>query len=104
MIIITGGATMRADNMAAALALGIAHSVRSRGEPGCIAHNCHVDAENGLRIVFVEQWADLAAVKAHFAVPESGAFVRALGAMADEPPQIAIYRAEPVAYPPGGDS
>jgi quinol monooxygenase YgiN len=33
---------------------------------------------NPLRLVFVEQWADRAALSAHFAVPASRDFVRAL--------------------------
>jgi len=41
---------------------------RSRSEPGCISHAVHVDCENPLRLVFFEQWADRAALLAHFAV------------------------------------
>ena len=78
MIIITGSATIRPEHFDAALKLGIEHSARSRAEPGCIAHNCHVDAEDSARIVFVEEWADMAAVKTHFAVLESGEFVAAV--------------------------
>lgn len=96
MIIITGSATIRPEHFDAALKLGIEHSARSRAEPGCIAHNCHIDAENPLRIVFVEEWADMAAVKVHFAVPASGEFVRALGDWADGAPAMKIYAAEEV--------
>lgn len=94
MIIITGGITVRPEHRAEALALGVAHSQRSRAEPGCLAHNCHSDAEDLDRIVFVEEWADMDVVKVHFAVPESGAFVRALGAMADELPVMRIFTAQ----------
>ncbi len=94
MIIITGSASICPEHFDTAIELGIAHSRRSRTEPGCIAHNCHIDAESPLRIVFVEEWEDMAAVAAHFAVPESGIFVRELTAMADEPPQMRIFSAE----------
>ena len=94
MIIITGSATIRPEHFDTALALGIEHSRRSRSEPGCIAHNCHVDAEAPLRIAFVEEWADMAAVAAHFAVPESGNFVRELTALAEGPPEMKIFDAE----------
>lgn len=60
MIIITGSAKIRPEHFEAALRLGVEHSARSRAEPGCIAHSCHVDAENPLRIVFVGGWADMA--------------------------------------------
>ena len=96
MIIITGSAKIRPEHFDAALRLGAEHSARSRAEPGCIAHNCHVDAEDPARIVFVEEWADMAAVKTHFAVPESGEFVRTLGDWAEGAPVMRIYEAEEV--------
>ena len=81
--------------------MGVEHSARSRAEPGCIAHNCHVDAEDPNRIVFVEQWADMAAVKAHFAVPASGEFVRRPGAMAVGQPDIQLFEAIELPSPVG---
>ena len=93
MIIITGSAIIHPEHFAAALALGVEHSARSRAEPGCIAHNCHVDAEDASRIVFVEQWADMAAVKAHFAVPASGEFVQQLGGWAKCAPEMKLFEA-----------
>ena len=97
MIIITGSAVIRPEHLDEALKLGNEHSARSRGEPGCIAHNCHIDAENPRRIVFVEEWADMAAVKTHFAVPASGEFVRTLEAWTDGAPEMKIYDANEVA-------
>ena len=96
MIIITGSAKIRPEHLAEALALGVEHSARSRAEPGCTAHNCHIDAEDPARIVFVEEWVDMAAVKVHFAVPESGEFVRTLGGWAEGAPVMRIYSAEEV--------
>ena len=99
MIVITGSATVRPEHRAEAQRLGIEHSVRSRAEPGCIAHNCHVDAEDENRIVFVELWADMAAVQTHFAVPESWQFVRRLGAMTTGTPEMQIYDATELPRP-----
>ena len=96
MIIITGSAKIRPEHLAEALALGVEHSTRSRAEPGCTAHNCHIDAEDPARIVFVEEWVDMAAVQVHFAVPESGEFVRTLGGWAEGAPVMRIYSAEEV--------
>ena len=101
MIIITGSAVIHPEHFAEALALGVEHSARSRGEPGCIAHNCHTDAEDASRIVFVEQWTDMAAVKAHFALPASGEFVRNLGAMAVGKPELKIFEATELPSPLG---
>ncbi len=96
MIIITGSATIRPEHFDEALELGIEHSKRSRGEPGCFAHNCHVDAENPQRIVFVEEWADMAAVKTHFAVPASGEFVRTLGGWTEGAPEMKLFEANEI--------
>jgi quinol monooxygenase YgiN len=41
-------------------------SVAPSKEPGCISHAVHVDCENPLRLVFIEQWTDRAALLAHF--------------------------------------
>lgn len=96
MIIITGSVLTNADNRAAIEAESIAHCRRSRAEPGCISHNVHVDCENPDRLVFVEKWADAAALLAHFAVPKSGAFVKAISALSSEPPSMEIYGADEI--------
>lgn len=77
--------------------LSLEHVRRSRAEPGCISHDVHVDCENALKLVFVERWADAAALKAHFAAPASGAFVRAVSALAAEKVGMDIYEAAKVA-------
>lgn len=76
----------------------IAHSQRSRAEPGCIAHNVHADCEDANRLVFVELWEDNAAVKAHFAVPASGETVRQMAALSSAPPEMTIYRSEVASF------
>lgn len=96
MIIVTGSVLTNAENRAAIEAECVAHSRRSRAEQGCIAHNCHYDVEAPDRLVFVEKWADAAALRAHFAVPESGAFVRAVTALSTEAPEMQIYAAEAI--------
>lgn len=96
MIIVTGSAVIRPDCREQALAVGTAHSARSRAEPGCIGHHCHIDAENADRLVFVEYWSDMAALQAHFAVPESGAFVREMTALAVAPPVIQLFQAQEI--------
>tara|TARA_R110000824_G_scaffold44709_3_gene129946 strand:+ start:1085 stop:1393 length:309 start_codon:yes stop_codon:yes gene_type:complete len=70
------------------------HSARSRVEPGCLSHHIHADCEDPARLFFHEEWQDEAAVAAHFAVPESGDFVRRLTALVGGRPEIKIYRAE----------
>ena len=97
VILITGDVVARPETFDELRAISLEHVRRSRLEPGCISHAVHIDAENALRLVFVEQWADQAAVTAHFAVPESGAFVRAASKLAAGPPAIQVYDATLVA-------
>jgi quinol monooxygenase YgiN len=73
--------------------LCVEHSQRSRAEPGCLAHNVHTDCETPARLVFVERWADMDALKAHFAVPESVAFVKAVRALSPEPTEMQVFDA-----------
>jgi quinol monooxygenase YgiN len=96
MIVVTGSVTTRQDSFNEARRLSLEHVHRSRREQGCISHAVHVDCENPLRLVFIEQWADRAALAAHFAVPASRDFVRALQPLAASSTTIEIYDAVPV--------
>jgi len=82
MIVVTGSVTAKQDCFEEVRRLSLEHVRRSRGEPGCISHAVHVDCENPMRLVFVEQWAGRAALLTHFAVPDSRHFVRALQPLA----------------------
>jgi quinol monooxygenase YgiN len=93
MIVVTGSVTAREDSLDEIRTLSLEHVHRSRKEPGCICHAVHVDCENPLRLVFIEQWADRAALSAHFVVPASRDFVRALQPLAAAGTTIEIYDA-----------
>ena len=62
MIVVTGSVVARQDSFDEVRRLSLEHVHRSRQEPGCISHAVHVDCENALRLVFIEQWADRAAL------------------------------------------
>jgi quinol monooxygenase YgiN len=96
MILVTGSVTARPDSFDEIRKHSLEHVHRSRGEPGCISHAVHLDCENALRLVFIEQWADRAALLAHFAVPASRGFVKALQPLAAAASTIQIYDATPV--------
>jgi quinol monooxygenase YgiN len=93
MIVVTGSVTAREDSFHEARKLSLKHVHRSRKEQGCISHAVHIDCENPLRLVFIEQWTSRAALAAHFAVPGSRDFVRALQPLAAASPTIEIYNA-----------
>ena len=96
MLIVTGSIRARPDCIDEVLALGLAHVRRSRQEPGCLLHSVHHDVEDPLRLVFLEHWVDADALREHFRVPESGAFVNAATALAATPPELTIYEAHAV--------
>ena len=93
MILVTGSVTAREQSVNEVRQLSLEHVHRSRNEPGCLSHAVHIDCENPLRLVFVEQWTDRAALLAHFAVPASRDFVRALQPLAASATTLEIYDA-----------
>ena len=96
MILVTGSVVARPDTIDEVLKHSLAHVERSRREPGCVSHDVHVDCQNPLRLFFFEQWRDEPALRDHFAVPESRAFVRALKALEVETTGTQIYCAESI--------
>ena len=99
MIVVLGHVTAKPDTYVEVLRLSQEHVARSRAEPGCIAHAVHQDTENPLRFVFVEEWESQAALWAHFAVPASRAFGKALAGLAAEAPGLQMYEASALAMP-----
>ena len=96
MILVTGSVLAKPDTFDEVLKLSLEHVERSRTEPGCVSHDVHVDCQNPLKLFFFEQWADEDALRAHFAVPASRAFVKALRAIIVETTGTVIYRAEQI--------
>jgi quinol monooxygenase YgiN len=96
MILVLGHVTARPEHFDEVLMLSQQHVERSRAEPGCTAHAVHCDAENPLRLVFVEKWSDMAALQVHFRLPASRAFGKALAGLAAEPPGLEIFEAAEV--------
>ena len=74
----------------------IEHVERSRQEPGCISHDVHVDCQNPMRLFFFERWTDEAALRTHFAVEGSKAFVKSLKGRIVETSGTKIYRTEEI--------
>lgn len=90
-IIVIGTAATTDEHIDELLTAALAHVRRSRLEPGCISHGVHRDVEDPNRLVFVEHWADRAALDAHFAVPDSMQIVEAIGRVGTVPPTLDIY-------------
>ena len=93
MIIVTGTLHARAQAFAEVLALSREHVLRSRAEPGCLEHGVAVDADDPMRLVFFERWADLAAIGAHLKLPASREFGKRVAALVDKPPTLNMFDA-----------
>jgi quinol monooxygenase YgiN len=93
VIIVIGSVQARPEHRDEVVHLALEHVQRSRAEPGCLLHSVHFDVEDPNRLVFLEHWTDRDALDAHFRVPESGAFVRALAGYAAAPPSLELYDA-----------
>jgi quinol monooxygenase YgiN len=96
MIIVTGSIIAREDSFDDVLRSSLEHVERSRKEPGCISHDVHVDCQNPMRLFFFERWADEAALRTHFAVGGSKAFVGSLKGRIVETTGTQIYQAEAI--------
>ena len=90
MLIVTGSVTARPDTFEALRAAALAHTRRSRTEPGCLKHSVHVDCEDPLTLFFYEEWEDRAALDAHFAVPASLEYMRTARELAASGSKIRI--------------
>src|SRR6185295_13445934 len=99
MILVFGSVVAKEGRAGEVISLSQQHVLRSREEPGCLAHAVHADTENPNRFVFVEQWSNEEALWEHFKVPASRAFAKELATLAAEPPSIAIYSSTPVPVP-----
>jgi quinol monooxygenase YgiN len=97
MIIVTGDMQARLDTVDELRRLSLEHVARSRAEPGCLEHGVAVDANDGLRLVFFERWADRDALLAHFRMPASREFGKRAAQLAARPPALVTYEASELA-------
>jgi quinol monooxygenase YgiN len=93
MIIVTGSITAKPDAFEALLEACLAHVQRSRTEDGCISHAVRIDTENPLKLVFFEEWRDLAALQAHFVTPGIADLLAAFREHSSESEPITTYEA-----------
>jgi quinol monooxygenase YgiN len=96
MILVTGSATAREGAEAEMQNISVEHVLRSRTEPGCISHEVSRDVQEPRRFVFVERWSDMAALQVHFRVEASRQFGKALAALSDGKPEMAVYQADAI--------
>ena len=94
MIIVTGSAIAREGAEAQVQEISLEHVLRSRTEPGCLSHEVSRDVEEPRRFVFVERWADMAALQVHFRVEASRQFAKNLAQLSDGKLEMTLYQAD----------
>lgn len=93
MIIVTGSVTAKPGSFEALLEACLAHVHRSRREDGCISHAVRVDTEEPMKLVFFEEWRDMAALQAHFVTPGIGELLAAFKEHSCASEKITTYEA-----------
>ena len=93
MIIVTGSIQARADTIDEIRRLSLEHVARSRPEPGCLEHGVTVDANDGLRLVFFERWADMDSLLRALQGAGVARVRRQAAQLAARPPELAAYDA-----------
>ena len=96
MIIVWGSVDAAPEDMDALKKVSLEHVHRSRKEPGCISHSVQADLEDPNRLIFFEEWEDMAALQTHFQVAESSTFIEEVSGLAASPPAIRIFESEQV--------
>jgi len=91
MIVVTGRVHVPAEHRAAFAAVATAMCAASREEDGCRGYRVYADLEQDGRYVFVEEWADDAALQHHFAQPHTATFMGALPALLGEAPDVLFH-------------
>lgn len=74
MIVIAGTVPINPDKKADALAAMRAMSEASQAEEGCISYRFFMNPWDESEVLIFEEWADEAALKAHFATPHMATF------------------------------
>jgi quinol monooxygenase YgiN len=90
MIVVTGAMTASAEDFPALLEEAVAHTRRSRAEPGCVSHAVSIDAENPLRLMFIEEWEDRPALDLHLDQEGTRHFVSVIRRLAREQTRMKI--------------
>jgi quinol monooxygenase YgiN len=91
MIVVVG--RVRTDDEKRESMIDVAQTVAraSREEAGCINYRIYEDTEQPNEFVFVEEWADDAALQSHFATPHIAQFMGAITDTLVAPPEVNFH-------------
>jgi quinol monooxygenase YgiN len=102
MLIVKRAVTARPESFEILLEASLEHVARSRQECGCLSHAVHLDCEDPLKLVFIEEWADRDALLAHLRQPGRDMFMSTIRELAEAPlPPLKVLETAFVVLPPG---
>jgi quinol monooxygenase YgiN len=94
MIVVTGRLQVPAEKRERFVEVASAMCSASRGDEGCIGYRFYADLEQPDRYVILEEWADDAALQAHFTQPHTSAFMLALPELLGSAPDALFHTVE----------
>lgn len=94
MIVVTGSFIAKDNHFDEALALSLEHTQRTRLEDGCLLFSVNIDAENQNRMVFIEGWRDMPALRVHLRTYACKEFAARINDLAESVEPLSIYEAQ----------
>jgi quinol monooxygenase YgiN len=91
MIVVVGRVTSDAEKRDQLIEVAQAIASASREEDGCIDYRFYEDTEQPNHFVFVEEWADQAALERHFGTPHIDTFMRSVPATMTKQPDVMFH-------------
>jgi quinol monooxygenase YgiN len=91
MIVVVGRVKTDGERRAELIRIAQAVAAASRAEEGCISYRVCEDTELENEFVFVEEWADEAALQRHFGAPHIAEFMRAIPNAIAGPPDVKFH-------------
>lgn len=94
MIVVVGRVQTDAERREELIRVAQAVASASREEEGCLGYRFYADTEQENHYVFVEEWKDLDALKAHFQTPHIAEFMAAVPGVLAGAPDIGFHVVE----------
>jgi quinol monooxygenase YgiN len=94
MLVVTGSFIAKAAHLNEARALSLEHTQRTRSEDGCLLFSLNIDAENANRMVFIECWRDMSALRVHLKLLECKRFAAQIELLAESIEPLTMYEAQ----------
>ena len=91
MIVVVGRVSTDSGKRDELIKVGQAVAAASREEEGCINYRVYEDTERPNEFVFVEEWADQAALDRHFATEHIRVFMGAVMGTVVAPPDVKFH-------------